>query len=80
MRMKKIIAMLLSAVLLSFALVSCNEFDPEYWKDKYGVQDTTIYNVYYDFYVITEEGTDEPAKVTVNDSINQLLKKCNSLY
>jgi hypothetical protein len=78
MRMKKFIAMLLSAVLLSFALVSCNEFDPEYWKDKYGVQDTTIYNVYYDFYVITEEGTDEPAKVTVNDSINQLLKKFNT--
>ncbi|MBQ8583195.1 MAG: hypothetical protein IJ488_01115 [Clostridia bacterium] len=76
--MKKIIAMLLSAVLLSFALVSCDEFDPDYWKDKYGVQDTTVYNVYYDFYVITEDGTDEPAKVTVNDSINQLLKKYNT--
>ena len=78
MRMKKIIAMLLSAVLLSFALVSCDEFDPDYWKDKYGVQDTTVYYVYYDFYVITEDGTDEPAKVTVNDSINQLLKKYNT--
>ncbi len=78
MRMKKIIAMLLSVVLLSFALVSCDEFDPDYWKDKYGEKDNTIYNVYYDFYVITEDGTDEPAMVTVNDSINQLIKKYNT--
>jgi len=78
MRMKRLIAMLLAVVLLSVALVSCDEYDADFWRDKYPKNDDTVYDVYYDFYIIVEDGTDEPAKVTVNDSINQQIKKYNT--
>ncbi len=72
MRIKRIVALVLSAVLLCFSLVGCEEAIGDYlehytWKPK------VVKNVYYDFYIVVgDEASDDMAKTTVNDKLNQI--------
>ena len=86
MNMKKLIAMLICLFSCCLFLASCEEPIGGYLDDYYKeYKPETIYNVMYDFYVIYEDGTDEMAKSTVNEKINQLLgdkynTKLNMIY
>ncbi len=69
MRLKKIALMLICAVLMCFALVSCDEDEiPQYPYEKEVVE-----NIYYDFYIIVEDGTDDISMKTVNRELNSML-------
>lgn len=79
MRTKKIIALMLCIVMLCLSLVSCEE-EIGAWLDKYDWEPEVIAKVQFDLYIIVEDGTDEVAKITVNDKINQYLEdKFNTL-
>ncbi len=73
MRTKRILSMILCLAIICLSLVSCDD-EIGAWLDKYGWQEEVIEKVEFDLYIIVGEGTDEVAKITVNDKINQYLE------
>lgn len=73
MRTKRILSMILCLVIICLSLVSCDEAIGS-WLDKYGWQEEVIAKVEFDLYIIVGDGTDDVAKITVNDKINQYLE------
>ena len=71
MKMKKLIALLVCLFASCLFLASCEEIIGDYLDD-YDYEPDPVYNVMYDFYIICEDGTDEMAKSTVNEKINQV--------
>ena len=71
MKMKKLIALFICLVTCCLFLASCEEIIGDYL-DEYEYVPDPVYNVMYDFYIICEDGTDEMAKSTVNEKINQV--------
>lgn len=71
MKMKKLIALLVCLFASCLFLASCEEIIGDYLED-YDYEPEPVYNVMYDFYIICEDGTDEMAKSTVNEKINQV--------
>ena len=69
MKIKRIVARIISTILLCFTLVGCDEAIGSYLKN-YDWQPEVVENVYYDFYIIGEE-SDDIARRTVNDKLNQ---------
>ena len=72
MKMKKLIALFICLVTCCLFLASCEEIIGDYL-DEYDYVPDPVYNVMYDFYIICEDGTDEMAKSTVNEKINQVI-------
>ncbi len=75
MRIKKIIALVLCALLSVLALVSCEEEIGSYLPN-YDWKPTVVEDMEFDMYIITESDTetvDETVFVTVQDKINQYL-------
>lgn len=84
MKMKKMIALLVCLFASCLFLASCEEAIGDYLKD-YDYKPEPVYSVMYDFYIICEDGTDEMAKSTVNEKINQVFgdkynTKLNVIY
>ncbi len=69
MKIKRIVALIISTVLLCFTLVGCGDVIGDYLEN-YDWQPEVVEDVYYDFYIVGEE-SDDIARRTVNDKLNQ---------
>ena len=73
MKMKKIIALLVCLFASCLFLAGCEEAIGGYLEEYYSkYKPEPEYYVMYDFYIISEDGTDTMAKSTVNEKINQV--------
>lgn len=74
MKIKRILALLLCIVVVCASLVGCKQDIADYlesYREQYKPE--VVVDLYYDFYIIVGEGTDEMAMTTVNEKLNQLL-------
>ena len=73
MKIKKLVAMLVCLAAAVLCLASCEPPIGDYLKD-YDYKPDPVYNVTLDFYIICDDAnTDDMAKSTVNEKINQVL-------
>lgn len=73
MRIKRILSLALCLVMACIALVGCGDTPIGDYLKHYDYEPEKIVNMDFDLYIIVGEGTDEMAKTTVNDKINQHL-------
>lgn len=70
MKTKRIVALVLCAVLACLSLVGCGENID--WLKEYNYQPEVIQETYFDFYIVVGEGSQKMAKESVNSKLNQI--------
>ena len=73
MRIKRIVSLALCLVVVCLALVGCAETPIGDYLKNYDYEPEKIINMDFDLYIIVGDETDDNAKITVNDKINQYL-------